>query len=123
MAHILSHGKDIIEFFMQVELNVQMYHWMTKSFSRHKATDALFGNLVQQVDKFMEVYIGKFGRPKIIHETIHVQCMSDTSFKKYLETVASKLEAFDTRLGTDLMNLRDEILSSIHQTLYLFTLQ
>ena len=56
----------IIKFFFYLQCNVKLYHWNTTKYSRHIASDKLFSNILEHSDKFMEVYIGKYGRSKII---------------------------------------------------------
>jgi hypothetical protein len=46
---------------MTLRDQIKLYHWETLSFPRHKATDELVTNLDANIDKFVEVYIGKYG--------------------------------------------------------------
>jgi DNA-binding ferritin-like protein len=54
---------EIINIMMTLRDQVKIYHWQTKEFSRHKATDELIDKLDDNIDKFVEVYMGKHGRP------------------------------------------------------------
>ena len=40
---------------------VKLYHWKTTSYSQHKATDELYGNLNVNIDSFVEIMLGKKG--------------------------------------------------------------
>ena len=97
-------------------------------FSRHKATDDLVGKLDENIDKFVEVYIGKYGRPNFTSRTgtIHIRNFHDKQGPALLQeavgwmvnTLPKKLKSTDT----ELLNIRDEIVADLNQTLYLFTL-
>ena len=57
-----SHGTSpsvIVPTFLHMLNTVKLYHWKTTSFSTHKATDELYGTLNEQLDKFVEVMLGK----------------------------------------------------------------
>jgi hypothetical protein len=107
---------------------VKIYHWETKVFSRHKATDDLVDKLDDNIDKFVEVYIGKYGRPTLNARTgtirIHnfTDRMGTLFLKAATEWLTNSLPALLKKEDTDLLNIRDEILADLNQTLYLFTI-
>lgn len=121
--------EDIIQVFFHMQLNIKLYHWQTRSFARHKATDELLGNLSSLIDEFIEVYIGRYKRPDFGGNTsIEVVELSDEMAKKlieqYISTMKTKLPKYlKKESDTDLLNIRDEILSNLNKTLYLFTLE
>lgn len=107
--------------------NLKLYHWKTNSFARHKATDELHEELSDLVDKFMEVFIGKYGRTKINSmSSIPIKNMNDDNAEEMLKTwnkfLESGLGEYVDEYDTDLLNIRDEMLSLLNKTLYLFTL-
>ena len=121
-----------IKFFFSLQLNLKLYHWMTTKHPRHLASDKLFSDLADLVDQFIEVYIGKYGRPKMSEFDIKVINLSDKSIIDFLKLAIEKLsvklsvkfpDSIDLTLDTDLLNIRDEIIGSINRTLYLFTLE
>ncbi len=121
--------KNIVQILQEFEMNIQLYHWTTESFARHKASDVLYESIGDHVDKFMEVFMGKYGRPilKNGQHTLLVKKMSDNDFTSYLK---DKLKFFETTLpqllsqtDTDLLNIRDEIIGDINKVLYLCTLK
>jgi len=120
----------IINFFFQLTLQIKLYHWTTKSYSRHKASDDLHANILELSDKFVEMYIAKYGRPKI-HEpsnTIKISNLNDTQIVHYLKKTIDFLtqdipKHIDVENDTDLVNIRDELLGNVNQTLYLFTFE
>jgi DNA-binding ferritin-like protein len=108
-------------------LNIKLYHWQTTSFSRHKATDDLFGELLELIDTFVEVYMGKYNRPQFNEKTsITIQEMSDEQAVKmienYIKFLKVDLQKYIKTTDTDLFNIRDEMLQHFNKTLYLFTL-
>uniref|UniRef100_A0A6C0EZZ5 Uncharacterized protein n=1 Tax=viral metagenome TaxID=1070528 RepID=A0A6C0EZZ5_9ZZZZ len=107
---------------------VKIYHWETKNFARHKATDELVDKLDASIDKFVEVYIGKYGRPSLNSRTgsIKIRNFHDREapvlLKQAIGWMTTKLPSLLKPTDTDLLNIRDEIIADLNQTLYLFTL-
>jgi glutaredoxin 2 len=116
---------DIVTAMLTIRNQVKLYHWQTGSFARHKATDDLTAALDTNIDEFVEVYMGKYGRPKV-SGSITLHNFSESAAKsfvakqrKYLtEVLPKKLKSTDT----DLLNIRDTILADLNKVLYLFTL-
>lgn len=112
--------------FLHYQNQIKLYHWQTKSFSRHKASDELFHTLVDKIDEFMEVIQGSRNKRVRLSKikTIPLQNVSDNGAVKMLNSFVKWLQGM--KLGetdTDLMNIRDEIIASVNKTLYLFTLE
>jgi hypothetical protein len=120
---------DDIQFFFLMREQIKLYHWQTKSYSRHKATDGLISSLDEHIDKYVEVYMGKYGRPKMTsrNNTIKVANLSEGSIVKFIRNCITHLQTGlveDLKpTDTDLVNLRDEMLGELAQILYLFTLK
>jgi hypothetical protein len=119
---------QITEFIFSIQTNIKLYHWTTKSFARHKAADELVDKILELGDKFMEVYIGKHGRQTLKKPTnIKIMNLDDHSVIDYLDSSIKFLEIDIFKLikkqDADLLNIRDEMLSTINQTKYLFTLE
>ena len=120
-------GEDI-NFFMTMREQIKVYHWQTKVYSRHKATDTVIEELDKNIDKYVEVYMGKYGRPKLSSRsnTIKLMNLSEPSAVKFVRQCIAylKKELVDglSPTDTDLVNIRDEMLSDLDQLLYLFTL-
>jgi hypothetical protein len=133
----ITRGKDkekeipkvyIISFFLELSAVIKLYHWMTLKYSKHKASDKLYESLIELSDKFVEVYLGRYGRNKRdFIENMIVKKMSDSEFAIYLRKNAKILENDFPKVllpsDTDLFNIRDELLAKINQTLYLLTLE
>ena len=119
---------DLIKTFMEMLTMIKVYHWNTHSFAQHKATDEIHGRLSENVDKFVEVLLGKTeSRLVNLNEKIHlIRSKNTMDFKKciyeYRECMIHLSDCFDARRDSDLLNIRDEILADLNQLLYLFTL-
>lgn len=119
---------EIVNIFLTLRNQIKIYHWQTVKFPRHKATDDLVDKLDDNIDKFVEVYMGKYGRPKFGKSTssIKIHNFNDEDgpayLKSYVKWMNQKLPKHLGKEDTDLLNIRDEIVADLNQSLYLFTL-
>lgn len=117
------------QFFFTMRNQIKLYHWQTKLYSRHKATDSVISSLDESVDKYVEVYMGKYGRMKMTSATATtiVKNLTETSIfnfiKRCIEYLNKDLVKQLKDTDTDLLNIRDEMLAELNQLLYLFTLK
>jgi DNA-binding ferritin-like protein len=130
-----SAKKQIITNMLQMLMTVKLYHWNTLSFSVHKATDDLYGNLNTLIDQFVEVLLGKHSnvsernKGEILSiKSLHMNNYKDNGkFKQEIETYKKYLiglsKHFSQSENSDLLNIRDEILSTLNQISYLLTLK
>lgn len=120
-------SSHIVKVFLEMLNMVKLYHWKTLSYSQHKATDELYAKLNKNIDSFIEVLIGKEERRiKMLEKRIDLIDPSNTrDFKSriydYREFLTDINLYFDDKKDTDLLSIRDEILSDINQFLYLMT--
>lgn len=120
-------SSHIVKIFLEVLNMVKLYHWKTRSYSQHKATDELYDNLNKNIDSFIEVLLGKEERRiKMLEKRIELIDPSNTlDFKTriydYREFLIDINLYFDNKKDTDLLSIRDEILVNINQFLYLMT--
>ena len=119
-------AKDV-QFFLTMREQIKLYHWQTKLYSRHKATDAVIDSLDTSIDKYVEVYMGRYGRMKMNGETgtITIKNLSESSVINFIKRCISYLvnNLIRKESDTDLVNIRDEILAELNQLLYLFSLK
>ena len=119
---------DDINFFFTMREQIKLYHWQTISYARHKATDEVLKSLDENIDKYVEVYMGKYGRPKMTakNSSTKVSNLSEKNIVKFIQGCITLLQtALVKKLkpsDTDLFNIRDEMMGELHQLLYLFTL-
>lgn len=117
----------IVKMFLELLNTVKLYHWKTHSFAQHKATDELYSNLNEHIDKFIEILLGKDeSRIKMVEKKIRlIDNNNITDFKSHIYEFREFLVQMSTYLSgkrdTDLLNVRDEILGDLNQFLYLLT--
>ena len=118
-------GGEIVTTFFNIRDQIKLYHWQTKSFAEHKATDDLVGTLDANIDKFVESYMGRYGRP-YVKRTLPVKNLTVSGVRAFIgnsdEWMTNKLPRMLKKTDSDLLNIRDEILADLNQVKYLFTL-
>jgi hypothetical protein len=119
--------EEIIKVFFHMQNNIKLYHWQTESFARHKASDELLGNISDLIDQFIEVYIGRYDRPKFKNnfKILVTELDNDGAeylIQSYINFMKNELPKYLEDNDTDLYNIRDELLGNLNKTLYLFTL-
>lgn len=121
-------GMDIAANFLQMQQQYKMFHWQVFSFAQHKAFDGIYDSLIGHTDKFMETFMGKYGRPKATSsgKLIAIANLEGDNFKtvtdQYIDFLSNKLPINLSQTDTDLLNVRDEILGDLNQLKYLLTL-
>jgi hypothetical protein len=106
---------------------IKIYHWQTMTYSRHIATDGLLTKLDANIDQFVEVFIGRYGRPTFSGATarIPLRNIHDSDAPRILQDaitwMTTKLPSYLKRSDTDLLNIRDTIVGDLNQVLYLFS--
>lgn len=119
---------DHIHFFLQLRDQIKLYHWQTRVYARHIATDQILEKLEKHMDSFVEVYIGKYGRPRVTGKNaeITVHNMTEAGASRMLQAALRYLQGPLTRSlregDHDLFALRDDLMEDMHQLAYLFTL-
>ena len=117
----------LVRIFLEMLNVVKLYHWKTRSFSQHKATDELYERLNEHIDKFVEVLLGKDqSRINMIEKNIELlDTYSTKEFQKrvfeYRGFLTDLDRYFDQKRDTDILSIRDDILVDINQFLYLLT--
>jgi hypothetical protein len=121
-------GGRIYSKFFEMLINIKVAHLMTTSLAKHKATDNLYDDINGLYDKFLEVYIGKYGRNNFKSaQTIGYKHLTDEEFLEYLKQLIKYftvdiLKILD-KTDTDLLSIVDEIKISLNKTVYLLTLR
>lgn len=127
-----SFQKDITIKFFEMLLLIKLYHWKTYSYSTHKATDQLYESLNKNMDRFMEVLLGKSQIRMNFKDQKTIPLMDVESQEKLSEKInlfinyLVNLSSNKTMLlmnDTGLFNIRDEILEDMNQFLYLLSLK
>jgi len=129
-SSISKFKKEVTVIFFEMLLMVKLFHWKTYSYATHKATDDLYSELNENIDKFIEILLGKTGsRIDLMgHKSISLIDLNSPeqlkskieSFKSYLVGLTNN-KGLSSMTNTDLLNIRDEILGNMNQFLYLLT--
>ena len=120
---------QIVQFFFTMREQLKLHHWQTMSFARHKATDHVIKELDELIDQFVEVWMGSHTRPRVTAATceITLKNLSEVAATKFVKGCIGYIQGPLTKAlkptETELMNIRDEMLSNLQQLLYLFTLK
>jgi len=122
--------REITVQFFEMLLLIKLYHWKTHSYATHKATDELYSKFNENMDKFIEVLLGKSGfRIDLMNKKQISLCDLNNqtqligkvnSFKSYLVNLTNN-KAMKIMSNTDLLNIRDEMLGDMNQFLYLLS--
>ena len=129
-SNMSAFQKQITVVFLEMLMMVKLFHWKTHSYATHKATDELYESLNENIDKFIEVLLGKTGSriDLMSNRTIKlIDLNSQEELKSKIMSLKSYLvgldnnKALSTMSNSDLFNIRDEILSNLNQFLYLLT--
>jgi hypothetical protein len=118
-----------IHFFFNMRDQVKIYHWQTMQYARHKATDDVIKELDGLIDEFVEVFMGKYGRPNMTRttNTVAVKNMTDKTATKFIKDCIAHINGPFSKsvrpTDTDLLNIRDEMLGSLNKLLYLYSLK
>lgn len=119
---------EIIVALVQIQTQFRMLHWQTTSYSKHQAFGGIYSSLDGTIDEFVEACMGKHGRPKfsggyqISGEDIDEMDLG-AFISQTCDFLISLTETFDPQEDSDLLNLRDEMLSEVNKLKYLLTLK
>jgi hypothetical protein len=119
-------SNDIILVFLELLNMIKLFHWQTEHYSIHKATDKVYEDLSDNIDKYVELMLGKIpSRPNIHQKSLLLYSFFNLpSFLKQIE----KYKKYFIHLKyspeqSDLSNVRDEILGNLNQFTYLLSLK
>ena len=127
--------EQLIVRFLVVLNMVKLYHWKTYNYASHKASDELYKSFNDNMDRFVEVLLGKLNGERIDLTSVNMIPLIDfpsggyfddkmkkeiESFKGYLVNLNNE-PFMKTMSNVDLWTIRDEILASLNQFLYLLT--
>ena len=115
-----------VDVFLRVQNQLRILHWQTHSYAEHQALGKAYEGLDAMIDSFVETYMGKYGK-RIMGDfstSTHnydkaKPLMVLSAFGNYLQNdLPNSLDENDS----DLLNIRDEMLSIVNTTKYLLTL-
>jgi len=119
---------QVVAAFLETLNMIKLYHWKTKSFAHHKATDELYQELSKNIDLFVEVLNGKNENriEMLSHHLKLYDFTSKTELKikmfEFRQLLVDLDRTFDPRDDSDLFSIRDDMLTNVNQFLYLMTM-
>lgn len=112
---------------LQMQNQLRIFHWQTKSYAQHKALGKAYEALDDLVDTFVETALGRqeanFADGSMDIQLFDVKqlnlCTAMDTYKAFLSDISCKL---NPQIDSDLLNIRDEMLGVLNRTCYLLKL-
>ena len=123
-----AQNSRIVKTFFEILHTIKLYHWKTTSYPQHKATDELHEKLAGQTDRFIEVLLGKTSSriDMLEHKLTLYDFDNKQDFKhklfEFRQFLVDLRQIFPSKKDADLITIRDEMLESVNQFLYMLTL-
>lgn len=116
------------------KLTTQIFHWQTRQYSVHKTTDNLLDTLQKRTDELLEVIQGvchtRLSFPSSKKHVYTFQNVNISSYTREIEKTIHCLIGLDDFINdfqkksiNGILNIRDELIGELQQTLYLLTFQ
>lgn len=116
----------LISPFLKIQNQLRIFHWQTTSYAQHKAFGKAYEQFDELIDTFVEAFMGKYGRSKAnVNYTVELDNLGDDfisvidSFIEYLYSLNNDLQSEN---DSELLNIRDEMLTVLDRLKYLLTL-
>lgn len=117
----------LVNMLVGIEQQLRILHWQTKSYAEHKAYGEAYSELGDLIDSFMEALMGKYGRFQLVKPTIKIINYEQLDIPDFLDGSIGFLLSFNQMLDperdSDILNIRDEMVSNLNKLKYLLTLQ
>jgi hypothetical protein len=123
----MNNVSEVVAGLQELFNQVKYFHWQTKSLAQHEALGGAFDDLEDLIDDFVEVTMGKYGRPSTKNQKLEMFDYEDVDINEWATGVVDYLISFDDILDdvkdTDLLNIRDEMMAVFNKVKYLLTLK
>jgi DNA-binding ferritin-like protein len=105
---------------LEMLMIIKIYHWKTNSYASHKATDQLYQRLNENMDKFVEIWLGKNGKKLNANMNITVKYLYN--HKRLIKNVNLFIvHLMELKVDSDLQTVRDDIVGDLNQFIYLLS--
>ena len=115
-----------VKFLLESQVQFRILHWQTNGYARHMAFGEVYTALDALIDQYVETCMGIHGRFELgdDEKTITLQNLKDININGMVTTLRNSMQQMDIEeVNTDLLNIRDEMLSEINKLGYLLTLK
>jgi hypothetical protein len=102
---------------------MKMYHFQTKSYGAHKASDVYVTDFLTFQDLFMEVAQGIYGKLESTSHECSTKLYDDDTINGYISESVTMLDDLRSKVSShsDLVNLLDDQIHRLNQLSYLLT--
>jgi len=117
--------KELLSNVLQITAQLKALHWQTQSYPEHVAFEKTYDSLGANFDSLIEVYSGKYQRPKFggVQE-ITIADYDSIKIDAFLKASEEFfVDLFTAEQDRELGNIRDEIVADLQQLKYLLTLK
>jgi hypothetical protein len=113
--------------FIQLQEQLRILHWQSETYAQHKAFGKAYEDLSDLVDSFVEVYSGKYGKPKAKLKYNVTLSNFENDYIEFIDSSIIFLDSLNNELNdttdSDLLNIRDEMKAVLNRLKYLLTLK
>ena len=117
--------KELLANIIQIQGQLKILHWQTESYAEHNAFEMTLDALMDHFDRIIEVYSGKYQRPKFGGvKQITFADYDNLKIEAFIETMDDFLtSAFIAEQDSEIANIRDEARAELMKLKYLLTLK
>jgi len=108
------------------QIVLKLFHFQTKLYGAHKASDTYLEKFSNTMDKFLEIAQGIYGKITIKKYMLKGSSHTDENITKHLDGMINLLRYNINDVlenYTDLINIRDELVGDLEQLKYLLSFQ
>lgn len=121
--------KPVIKPLIEIQQQLQVFHWQTESYAEHKALGKTYEAFNGLADDYIEALFGRAGRLYASDGfTIKLENYDVGSLNSFIDRTIDFLETdlpvdVNGQTATDLANIRDEMVGVFNKLKYLLTLK
>lgn len=116
---------EIASKLIEIHTQLKFFHWQTTSYARHQAYGGVYDAMTVLIDNFVEVMMGKYGRVPVL--PMQVYNRNEKDCMTFIDETIAFLLGLSVMLSptndSDLLNIRDEMVSEFNKLKYLLTLK
>lgn len=117
----------LISPFITVQEQLRIFHWQSETYAQHKAFGKAYEDLGDLIDTFVEVYSGKYGKPRARIKYNIPLSNFEGDYVEFIDSAITFLDdlnnEFEAEKDSDLLNIRDEMKAVLNRLKYLLTLK
>jgi hypothetical protein len=116
--------REMVIGFYKWHIVMKSFHFMTKFVVRHQASDTYLKSTMEKYDKFIEVCMGHHGQIQLGEFDVSIGIINDDNIFEHIKIFNDFLSNLKIVYAeyNDLLNIRDEMESDLHQLVYLLRL-